>query len=1169
MTRWLLAGGFLLSSYVVFAQQLAYQGSQPRTTNQPENLQPLKQVLLSFEDMYQVSILFSDKSVGDKVVNANQVVEGDLPNSLKKLLKPLALTYREVNPDVYIIRSVQDERQRIRKVEKNTPQFYQKVDATSMSMLTAPQVGRVDSQMRYIEKTITGRVTDLTDDTALPGVNIIAKGTTVGTVTDVEGNYQITVSDDTEILVFSSVGYEAEEVAIGSQTVIDIALAPNIQSLQEVVVIGYGTREKKDLTGAISTIDEKAIQETQSLTPEIAMQGRMPGVFVSNPGGDPNARPEIRIRGISSFNNNDPLFVIDGVPITEFGASGISATTSADRAQDFRGPVNIMNMINPADIESISVLKDASAAAIYGSRAANGVILITTKSGSLGKPKVSFQASYGVKNLIDTYDVLNTQQQLSLVTDAYNNVDQPLPDYLTPGSNNFLGNSPTSDWQGALINDNAVTQNYSMNVSGGNEFSNYYAAVAYSNEEGTLNFEETDRYTVTLNSDHELKSWLTIGQTARLAYLDVLENRSDDLRNMAIAPAWQPLLLEDGSPAPIGDGSSDGVFYGTQTAANPIGRARNQEFSYEYWRFLGSGYVEIKPLEGLRIRGSLSYDWYQQSRYQYIDFDRRFFRTGGETVGDSYEERNSRNKNLLAEVTVNYNRSFGDHNIDILLNASEQKILAEGSAARNQNLPNDSRREEFQYVQAGDDIQVLGWRDESGLVGYVGRLSYNYQSKYYLDAAVRRDASSNFSEENRWGTFPSISAAWRLSAEPFMSNANFITDLKLRGGWGQLGNQNVRPFSYIAVVSANPFYSTGSSNGDSRGNLNRASFISNFPIENLTWEATTTTSIGFESVLFDNLLTLGAEYYHRRTEDILQDVQLPQLTGVSQDIPLNIGEMVNQGIELDFSINKKINDLMLTVGGNLTTVNNEVIRRYEGIPLTEGSERVEEGQSFRYIFGYKTNGIYQNQGDVEEDNQQYVDPRPIAPGDVRFQNINTSNSDGTITQGTPDGLLNEADRTFLGKTVAGYYYGFNIGANYRNFDLSIFFRGVGDVQRVNSIRQSAEAMTNEHNQLTTVLGRWTPSNPSNSMPRAAFSDPAGNNRISDRWVEDAGFLRLQNIRLGYNVQPTSLEKIGFSTLRVYAGLDNLFVISDYSGVDPENDRNPPPRTFLVGINASF
>ena len=1089
----------------------------------------------------------------------------------RAILDPsVRITYKGKTQVTKLLRIVsRDARLEFRRINDNIH-----VRKPTVVPVTRPPVSET-----LLERTISGTITDETGQ-GLPGASVYLEGTTSGTVTDVEGKYTLNVPDQGGVLIISFVGYQSERIVIGSQNVIDVSLTPDIQALTEVVVIGYGTREKKDVTGAIATVDQEAIDKTQGLTAELAMQGRMAGVFVSNPGGDPTSRPDIRIRGVGSFNNNDPLYVIDGVPITEFGATNLTATISEDRARDIRGPVNIMNLINPNDIESISVLKDAAASAIYGSRAANGVILITTKGGNAGKPKLEFNASFGFKSIPDTYDVLDTRGYVDLVQDIYSNAgatDQLDPRFVDSDPL-FLGNSPTYDWQDAISVDNAYTQRYGMNITGGNDYSTYYAGVGYSYDEGTLIFNETERISLTLNSDHKINNWLKIGQTARLAYLDVFDQPNGaDFDNVIRTPPWQPITLANGSFAPIRDPDADSLLYGPGTRTNYLGVSDQQDWTYEYWRFLGSGYIEIEPIKDLKVRGAMSFDWNLNVRQQFIDFDRRFFREGGATANDRdrFEQRDSQNRNLLKEITVSYNRSIGVHSFDALFNASQQTFLAEGIAALDSDLPN-ADREEFRFVRpgAGDSRGVNGWREEGALIGYVGRLSYNYDSKYYLDVALRRDGSSNFNEGYQWGTFPSVSGAWRLYAENFMGNISFVNDLKLRGGWGQLGNQNVTPFSYVATVDQRPVYGLGNGNG-SEGILYGASYV-NFPTENLGWETTTTTSLALDGVLFNNLLDFSIEYYSRVTDDIIQQADLPLNTGAVTTVPFNIGKMENRGIELTLNASKSFGDFQVNVGGNLTTVRNRVLEIYEGVALNSDFNqndnlirvRTEVDQPFEYIYGFRTDGIYQNEDEVDADNEQYREDRDIAAGDIRFMNVNTSNPDGTISSGA-DSLLNEADRVFLGKTIPGYYYGFNIGMNYKKFDLSIFFRGVGDVQRINEIRRVGEAMDNESNQLSSVNNRWTPENRSNSMPRAVLGDPADNARISDRWVEDAGFLRLQNIQLGYTFPPALLDKASISSLRVFAGVDNLFVITDYSGVDPEDDNNPPARTILFGLNVSF
>ncbi|MBV6647286.1 MAG: SusC/RagA family TonB-linked outer membrane protein, partial [Cyclobacteriaceae bacterium] len=623
----------------------------------------LEEAFQDIENKTQLRFSFDDQVI-DKNVRITFKGKADLEEVLKVISRDAELQFKRINENVHVKK---------RYV----------VPKTSGS-----------STKRVQGSTVSGKVTD-ESGAGLPGATVKVQGTSTGTITDLDGNFSIVVEPDA-VLEVSFIGYVTKTIVVGGRSTVDVGMDLDIQALSEVVVIGYGTRDERDVVGAISSISTDEIaQSMAALTPEMAMQGRMAGVFVSNPGGDPTARPEIRIRGVGSFNNNDPLYVIDGVPVVEFGSIPVAGVDQA-RAEDIRGSVNIMNMINPADIESISVLKDATAAAIYGSRAANGVILITTKNGQAGKPKVTFSAQYGVKNVTDTYDVLNTPQYTSYLTDAYNNSNQTLPFYLDPSDAGYLGNSQSDDWQDALINDNAVSENYSVNVSGGNDFSTYYIGVAYANEEASLKFNETERYTVTLNSDHQVTPWLKVGQTARLAYMDVLQNRSNGtFEDLTRIPAWQPVYDANGDPARIlervDDGSggiADSLFYGLVTARNPIGVNETQRFGTEFWRFLGSAYVEVEPIKDLKIRGGVSYDWNLNQRTQFIGFDRRFFRTGGNpSAGSDFSQRDSRTTNLLKDITISYNKAFGDHRLDVVLNASEQSTLASGVSAEYFEIP--------------------------------------------------------------------------------------------------------------------------------------------------------------------------------------------------------------------------------------------------------------------------------------------------------------------------------------------------------------------------------------------------------------------------------------------------------------------------------------------------
>lgn len=1034
-------------------------------------------------------------------------------------------------------------------------------------------------------RSISGSVVTEEDGEPLPGVNIVEKGTSNGTITNVEGDYTLEVQEGAT-LVFSSVGYSTQEIAVGSRSVLDVVMASDVQQLEELVVIGYGTREKKDLTGAVSQIESEEITKTTSMTPEMAMQGRMPGVFVSNPGSNPNERPTIRIRGVSTLGYNDPLYVIDGVPLYEGGAAA-----GDGRTQDQRGDVNVFNMINPNDIESISVLKDASATAIYGVRASNGVILITTKRGKKGKPKVDVSARYGVQNVYQEWDVMNTDQFIAATREAWANNpnythNEDFAPFYDPNSPLYLGNNPNynSEWLDAARNDNAPIQDYNVSITGGNEMSNYAVGAGYAMQENALYYDRFDRYSAYINSDHQLNNWLKVGESFRFVYSQSEEDGGPGLGTVFDVP-WQPLydpngLLGYALPARTVDGKFIENGYGNETRSIFPAIGDLNTVQRDMVRSLGTFYAEASPLPGLRFKGTFSFDYYTNIQQRYLDERRGIFeaRQGApyDGEGNTYRRRMNENVNIVKEFLIGYNKSFGDHNFDLILNAMDQQIQWNvGQNSINNNSPItswDQRRIDEGWPQ--DDKQVHYERYPSGLQGYMGRLSYNYASKYYLDATVRRDGTSKFGPGYKWGTFPSFAGAWRLSAEPFMSNVTWMNDFKIRAGWGQTGNQETRDFAFLSLVNFNPVYALGNdaeSLGD--GFLNSGAVLGDFPIVDMSWETVTTANFGFDALFLNNKLNLTAEYYHRLTEGILQEIQIPDVIGALNQPVVNLATVTNSGIELMVGYTEQFGDLGFSSSLNLTTVSNEVGDLYRGRPSGGQRDRIEEGQPINFLWGYQTDGIFQTDAEVTEWLDQYEDPGNQAqksPGDVRFVDNGSAptEEDGeeAFRSSTPDGKIDIYDRVYLGKTIPGYYYGLNFGLNYKNFDFTIDFRGMGDVQKVFTNNKNSIG-GGGGNYLVDLLDRWTPENPSNTIPRAVANDPSGNNRISDRHVEDAGFFRFQNFQLGYNLQGSLLNKLSLSNMRVYISGMNMLVFSPFPGLDPEDDSTP--TTFMIGANLGF
>jgi TonB-linked SusC/RagA family outer membrane protein len=1064
------------------------------------------------------------------------------------------------------------------------------------------------------DRRVSGRVLSQQDQSPLPGASLVVPGTNVGTQTDANGAFALALPASAQRLTVSYIGYGTREVSIGNASVLTIELTPDDRTLNEVVVIGYGERSRRDLTSAISTVSSREISKSISPTPELALQGRATGVFVSTPGGSPLARPQVRIRGVSTFGNAEPLYVVDGIPLTEFGNGSDGAAGSL--TADVRGSVNILSTINPNDIESISVLKDAAAAAIYGVRAANGVILITTKRGAKGTPRVEVSVSHSSQNVAKRFDMLNVQQYTALYQESFaNNPNEArnLPNVFNPSSPDFKGNLPFVDWQEALIRRNAPISDYSVRLSGGNDATRYYVSGGYNQAQGPLRGDNLKRYSLAMNVETRLSKYLSTGVTFRMSYLDAVDETGlyGDLRYNAGAPAWQPIDDPNGlngfaatitptftpNPAftapvtvpgsafkaPVPPFNFASVFnYGPQTIANGFGRASVNDLTYGILRNLGTAFVQVEPLAGLKIKGTLSVDYTANRRLNWNDFDAYLFSqtpSNPYAIGDGTSkgeiiERNARNYNLVGEMSAQYGRSFGKHNVDVLVNAMNQRYTFNFvQAASTQNA---FRQPEFRNItNVPPFASASSFRTLDVLQGYLGRLSYNYANKYYLDATIRRDGSSRFAPGYKWGTFPGVSAAWRLTEEAFMREIPFLNDLKVRGGWGQLGNQETRSFAYLSLISVTPDYALGSGDGNGVGSVVSGISLPDFPVEDLSWEVATTTNVGIDASLFANRLTATVEYYDRLTSGILQATALPASVGNQNQPILNIASVRNSGMEFNLNYNGKLGtDFSYSIGGNLTTVKNRVVSTFNDNPFGGEQGRIEVGRPIGFLWGYQLGGIFRSQAEIDAwkaNTRDGNNNNNFQPGDLYFRDVQ-----GAEPGSAPDGVVNASDRTFLGSTIPGYYYGINLGANWRGFDLSVLLQGVGDVFRYDRWRNDGEEMAGTgRNQWASVLNRWTPQNPDATMPRAVRSDPAQNNRFSDRWVEDASFLRLKNVQLGYSLPASLLQRAGFiNGARVYVGGTNLLVLTKWTGLDPEDiDRNgnlvPPTRALTVGLTASF
>ncbi|HEY9486771.1 MAG TPA: TonB-dependent receptor [Chryseosolibacter sp.] len=1060
------------------------------------------------------------------------------------------------------------------------------------------------------QRTVTGTVTDGTDGGPLPGVSILVKGTSQGTAADAFGNFSIDVSPE-DVLVFSFIGYESQEIGVGQRSTINISMVQSAETLGEVVVIGFGTRQKKDLTGSISAIQSKDIESVPFASPQFALQGKVTGVRIVNQSGDPSAGPQIFVRGIGTWNGtSQPLYVIDGQIIT----------APSNGNQDVIGEINLWTLINPNDIESMSVLKDASAAAIYGSRGANGVILITTKRGKKGKPVVEFNSQYGVQN-IPTFDVLNRKQFVDVVTESFTNSNSPtvslennlygrneanllsrLNNYtpqFDPESPYYLGEEgPTYDWQDAIRQRNAVNQNYNVKVSGAGEAADYYISLGYNEQEGVIKGSSLERYNLAVNINTDVGKYIRTGFNYKLTYQESDDNSTfgdEGLVEAAVAPPWQPIFDPNNrfGFAPVRRLYNDAgmwqphKLYGAQTRVHGLALQSVNDQDFNLMRNMGQAFVEIEPITGLTIRGALSLDYTYQQRVEFGDVlegefsvdtaDPATAKPSG-SYGD-YGLRTNKFNNYQADLTINYAKVFGRHSVNALLSVQDQyfKNWTESMGTTNAQTRDRNR---LSITGAPGEVSGFSGRSEKFWYGYVGRVGYNYNSRYYIDLSMRRDGSSGFPKDKRWGNFYSAAGAWRISEESFMENFPFLDDLKLRGGWGQTGNDElvVGRFAYLSGVSGGGSYAFGSGNGNSRGNYLIASAIRDFPNTNFVWETVTTSYAGFDATFLNNRMTATVEYFNRVTDDILQNIAIPLSVGTASPV-YNIGSALNRGVELELGYNGNVGQLTYNVSGNISFVSNKVTKLYEDQPLETGFGRVEEGRPIGHIWGYKLGGIFQTQAEIDA----YYAANPdqtiggnaafVKPGDMYFLDVHGKPTETErFYSRTPDGVISSDDRTQIGSTIPGHTYGLNLSAGYKGFDLTVNFYGEGDVDKVNEARQRLEAMNSTGlNQLATTLNRWTPENPSTSMPRAIIGDPAGNNRFSSRWVEGAGFFRLNTWQLGYSLPSTLLDKTSgvVSRFRLFVGGQNSMVITNWSTLDPINDAYPLPKSFFVGLNATF
>ncbi len=1019
----------------------------------------------------------------------------------------------------------------------------------------------------YTVLTIYGQVKDESGN-PLPGVTIKVLGTATGTTTDISGNYSLRLPDeisaDKAVLVFSYTGYENQEVPVNGKTVIDISLAPAGNQLGELVVIGYGTQNKKDLTGSIGTVDSKTVKAVATNDMTKAIQGQIAGVTVHS-GGEPGAVPQIKIRGIGSFNNNNPLFIIDGV----------------------QSPVND---VPTADIESIQILKDASAAAIYGSRAANGVVIITTKRGREGKLHLNYDVYAGWQNITQRYDMANREEYQLLVNEASANAEpaQPVKPANDPTSPFYVDDIDT-DWQEEAFQTGRI-QEHTLGVSGGSERAKYNVSLNYFDHTGTIAGKGPSytRYAFRINTDFK-QGRFKFGES--FGYSKVDQNFMTfvhDGTSLGYIVGAIPTLPVYDAGTIDGYSSASQTIHGSYTA-NAVGFNSLIDSETDRHRFIGNVYGEYELLDNLNYRLSLGYE-----RTDWRDFNFKPEHDLGWFYVNNIARMNDWRGNGYTgtvENTLTYDKIVGKHNFALL---AGQSVL-QSAISRINGHAEGFTKPYFPVLSNGSSgISVTGYDEMNRLLSYFGRLIYSFDNKYLLTATVRRDASSRFSSSNRWGTFPSVAVGWKLHNESFMQGQNLFSQLKIRASYGILGNQEIPPYQYEALV--NPYAHAVFSNQLATG----ATQVE-FATPDIKWETKESQNIGVDFGFLEDRLTFSAEYYRNTSKDMLLRVRIPESTGVYpwKSPYVNGASVRNNGLEFQAGYQSKQGELTYRINANMYTLKNEVLSLgYGDQPILGygGITRTEVGGEVGALYGWVIDGIFQSQAEIDALNASSAIGRYqevlTRPGDYKFKDINGRDDSGELT-GLPDGKIDDDDRTFLGSAVPDLYFGLNLSLAYKGFDFSVLASGSSGNQVFNTLRAGIEGGGGWDNYAKNSLNRWTPTNTDTDVPRVVIFDPNKNGRASSRWLENGSYFRITNVQLGYSLPQQALSRMKMSNLRIYVAGQNLLTFTKYTGFDPDFGNDglfdraidqgnypnraftayagglPNPRTVMVGVQAGF
>lgn len=987
--------------------------------------------------------------------------------------------------------------------------------ASNQLVFSVPEAMMSPSQVKQSLLKISGKVVDKNGE-PLIGVSISVPETGYGTMTDENGNYSIAVPNVHAKLQFTYVGYKTVSVE-ASSSIVNVKLESGESAIDEVIVVGYGTMKKSDVTGAISSIKPDALIRQPVSNVTSALQGVVPGVTVTSNSGAPGGSVNVRIRGIGTVNNSDPLYVVDGQPMDN------------------------INFLSAADIQSMEILKDASATAIYGARGANGVILITTKQGKPGKTVVTLDAYWGGSQILNNLNLLSGPEWYDI--EVAKGLD------VTKFTDTYKLNKNTSTNWLKEISREASIQNYSLGISGGmkDEYK-YNTSINYISQQGTIRKTDYKRFSVRQNIEKTVvKDILTIGTNASIS--NSKENRILEGSN-TVGIVNSAIKLEPVVPVKDADGNYGWSPY--QDYNNPVADIDYTSNYRKIFSVVGNMYADLNFGKGFKFKSSFGADIRKTDTYLFIPV---FYVSNYQQNTESEVSRGyTRSDYYVWENTLSFNRTFKEkHTINAVVGYSNEWGRTETLNGTKYNTPNDS--EELQYLsaaQTGDN--ATGTAYESALISYLGRVNYNYDNRYLATLSIRHDGSSRFGSTHRYGTFPSFALGWTLSNESFFKkvDSKFVSSLKVRAGWGRIGNQNIGNYKYQNLLTNYIQYAYLYGTKETLYQGITAVALAN---KDVKWETTESTNIGIDATFMDNRLSLTAEYYNKDTKDMLLTEPIPNYLGYESGPLTNIGSANNRGFEASMEWRDKINDFNYNIGFNISTIRNrmgDIIN-----PLTGGSIRngnatyTVKGKPIGSFYGYKTNGLVQTSDQLAE--VQKLQPKAQL-GDVVFVDV------------TGEGGLTSADKTFIGNPIPDFIYGINLGASFKGFDINVQMGGTYGNDIFNAMRYFTYDLASMTNKDKAVLNYWTPQNTNTNIPRLAKVDSNDNMRISDRYIEDGSYLRLRNVQIGYTLPASLTQKLYMSKVRIYLTGQNLLTFTKYSGADPEIGQIDEDNTLSRGVD---